>query len=80
MLEKHTASVSFFFGLRRNIFWLLVLNTIPTILYQLFDLTWLAIPFSIIGLLGTATAFIITFRNRETYNRTGRRGKYGEQR
>ncbi len=60
----------FLFWTRRNIFWLLVLNTIPTILYQLFDLTWLAIPFSIIGLLGTATAFIITFRNRETYNRT----------
>jgi ion channel-forming bestrophin family protein len=46
------------------------LSIIPTALYQLLDLTWLAIPFTIIGLLGTATAFIITFRNQETYNRT----------
>jgi len=55
---------------RRNILVLLVMGIIPPVLYQLFDLTWLAIPFTIIGLLGTATAFIITFRNQETYNRT----------
>ncbi len=60
----------FLFWTRRNIFWLIVLGIIPVILYQLFDLKWLAIPFTIIGLLGTATAFIITFRNQETYNRT----------
>ncbi|HEU5165368.1 MAG TPA: bestrophin family ion channel [Chitinophagaceae bacterium] len=55
---------------RRNIFLLVILGIIPTALYQLFDFTWLAIPFTIIALLGTATAFIITFRNQETYNRT----------
>ena len=60
----------FLFWTRRNIFWLLILGIIPTVLYQLFGLRWLAIPFTIIGLLGTATAFIITFRNQETYNRT----------
>jgi len=60
----------FLFWTRRNIFWALVLGIIPTVLYQLFDLKWLAIPFTIIGLLGTATAFIITFRNQETYNRS----------
>lgn len=60
----------FLFWTRRNIFWLLILGIVPTALYQLFHLVWLAIPFTIIGLLGTATAFIITFRNQETYNRT----------
>jgi ion channel-forming bestrophin family protein len=55
----------FLFWTRRNIFWLLILGTIATALYQLFDLKWLAI-----ALLGTATAFIVTFRNQETYNRT----------
>jgi ion channel-forming bestrophin family protein len=60
----------FLFWTRRNIFWLLVLSIIPTSLYRLFDLTWLAIPFTIIALLGTATAFIMTFRNQATYNRT----------
>jgi ion channel-forming bestrophin family protein len=55
---------------RRNIFLLLILGIVPTALYQLFELRWLAFPFTIIALLGTATAFIITFRNQETYNRT----------
>ena len=55
---------------RRNIFLLLIMGIVPTMLYKLFDLRWLAVPFTIIGLLGTATAFIITFRNQETYNRT----------
>jgi putative membrane protein len=60
----------FLYWTRRNIFLLIILGTIPTVLYQLLGLTWLALPFTIIGLLGTATAFIITFRNQETYNRT----------
>lgn len=60
----------FLFWTRRNIFWLLMLGIIPTALYQLLDIKWLAIPFTIIALLGTATAFIISFRNQETYNRT----------
>lgn len=60
----------FLFWTRRNIFWLLILGITPTVLYQLCGLTWLAIPSTIIGLLGTATAFIITFRNQETLNRT----------
>lgn len=59
----------FLFWTRRNIFWLLALGILPTALYQLFDLKWLAVPFTIIGLMGTATAFIISFRNQETYSR-----------
>lgn len=60
----------FLFWTRRNILWILVLAVIPTALYELFDLKWLGIPFTIVALLGTPTAFIITFRNQETYNRT----------
>jgi len=60
----------FLFWTRRNIFLLVIVGIVPVTLYQLFDFTWLAIPFTIIALLGTATAFIITFRNQETYNRT----------
>lgn len=55
---------------RRNIFWLLVLGTVPTVLYQVFDLTWLVIPWPVVALLGTATAFIVGFKNVQTYNRT----------
>src|ERR1700752_1578664 len=60
----------FLYWTRRSIFLLLIVGLIPTALYQLFDLKWLAIPFTIIALVGTAAAFIITFRNQETYNRS----------
>ena len=60
----------FLFWTRRNIFLLIIIGIIPSALYQLFGFTWLAVPFTTIGLLGTSAAFIIAFRNRETYNRT----------
>jgi len=55
---------------RRNIFWLLIIGIIPTVLYQKFHFKWLAIPWSVVALLGTATAFIVGFKNIQTYNRT----------
>lgn len=55
---------------RRNIYWLLVIGIVPTVLYQLFDFKWLAIPWTVVALLGTATAFIVGFKNTQTYNRT----------
>ena len=48
----------------------MVLGIIPTVLYQVFDLKWLSIPWTVVALLGTATAFIVAFRNLQTYNRT----------
>ena len=47
---------------RRSIFWLLLIATIPVVLYQVFDMRWLTIPWTIIALLGSATAFIIGFK------------------
>jgi len=55
---------------RRSIFWLLLLATIPTVLYQVFDIKWLTIPWPVVALLGTATAFVVGFKNLQTYNRT----------
>jgi len=60
----------FLFWTRRNILWLLVLSTIPTVLYQVFELKWLTIPWPVVAMLGTATAFIVGFKNLQTYNRT----------
>lgn len=60
----------FIFWTRRNIVILLALGIISATLYEVFNLKWLAVPFTIIGLVGTAAAFIIAFRNQETYNRT----------
>ena len=54
---------------RRNIYWLLAINTGVTILYEIIGLKWLGIPWVPIALLGTATAFIVGFRNNATYAR-----------
>ncbi|RBQ06761.1 bestrophin family protein [Pedobacter miscanthi] len=55
---------------RKSIYRLLLLGTIPVILYVLFDIKWIAIPWTVVALLGTATAFIVGFKNTQTYGRT----------
>jgi ion channel-forming bestrophin family protein len=60
----------FLFWTRRSILWLLLVATIPTVLYQVFDVKWLSIPWPVVALLGTATAFTVGFKNSQTYNRT----------
>ncbi len=55
---------------RRNIYWLIVIGALPTLLYELLGLKWLAIPWTVVALLGTATAFIVGFKNTQTYSRT----------
>src|SRR6185295_11242785 len=55
---------------RRDIYVLIVLGVIPAIAYQTGDMKWLGIPWTVAALLGTATAFIVGFKNVQTYNRT----------
>jgi putative membrane protein len=55
---------------RRNIYKTLVIGIIPVVLYQIAGLKWLAIPWTVVALLGTATAFLVGFKNTQTYNRT----------
>ena len=54
---------------RRDIYVLLLLATIPTFMFQVFDLTWIAIPWVPVALVGNAAAFIVGFKNTQTYNR-----------
>jgi putative membrane protein len=54
---------------RRDIYVLLIVATIPTVLFQVFDLKWIAIPWLPVTLVGTAAAFIVGFKNTQTYNR-----------
>ena len=61
---------------RRDIYVLVIFSFIPTLLYFLSDIhiitasfKWLAIPWVPIALVGTAAAFIVGFRNTQTYNR-----------
>lgn len=54
---------------RRDIRILAIASFIPTALYYFFDIRWLVIPWVAIGLVGTAAAFIVGFKNTQTYNR-----------
>ena len=55
---------------RRNIYKTLIISIFPVVLYQIIGLKWLAIPWTVVALLGTATAFLVGFKNTQTYNRT----------
>jgi putative membrane protein len=43
--------------------------TIPVVLHLYFDLTFLAIPWALVALVGTAVAFLISFQNSAAYDR-----------
>ena len=55
---------------RRDIYVLMVLGVVPVVAYQIGHIKWLGIPWTVVALLGTATAFIVGFKNVQTYNRT----------
>lgn len=54
----------------RNLVKIFIICIIPVLLYHLLDWKWIAIPWTVVALLGTATAFIVGFKNTQTYNRT----------
>ena len=62
---------------RRDISVLIVLGVVPVVAYQIGNIKWLGIPWTVAALLGTATAFIVGFKNLQTYNRTWELDKYG---
>lgn len=54
---------------RRYILQFLLISTIPVILYDSLGWEWLHLPWLPIGLVGTALAFIIGFKNSASYGR-----------
>lgn len=66
---SHYTLGTFLLWTKGNIFWLFVLAVIPTVLYEVFHLSCLAIPWQPVALVGTAAAFIAGFKNTQTYNR-----------
>lgn len=60
----------FLYWTRRKIYTLVILGTIPVVLYHVLGIKWLVVPWTVVSLLGTATAFIVGFKNTQTYNRT----------
>ena len=49
---------------------MLALAIVPVAVYQLLGQKWIALPWSLAVLLGTATSFIFGFKNAQTYSRT----------
>jgi ion channel-forming bestrophin family protein len=66
---SHYSFREFLLWTRREIFIFLLLAVVPTLLYQYWDWHWLAIPWVPVTLIGTAAAFIVGFKNTQTYNR-----------
>jgi len=54
---------------RRDIFFFILYSSLTTSLYYFFNFKWLVIPWVAIGLVGTAAAFLIGFKNTQTYAR-----------
>jgi putative membrane protein len=59
----------FLYWTRRDIYKAILIAAIPTALFELAGWQWLAVPWIPIALVGTAAAFIVGFRNTQTYNR-----------
>lgn len=68
-LGKSYKLSEFLFWTRRKVYVLLVCGSAPVILYRVLGITWLCVPLTIVVLLGTATSFIVGFKNVQTYNR-----------
>ncbi len=65
---KRYTPFEFFYWTRRHIFWLIIIAIIPTVLY-FFGYKFISLPWQPIGILGTAVAFIVGFKNNASYNR-----------
>jgi len=55
---------------RRRTYALVVLSLVPVLAYQLLGLQWIALPWPVAALIGTAASFIVGFKNAQTYGRT----------
>jgi ion channel-forming bestrophin family protein len=55
---------------RRRVYLLFVLALVPVLLHRVLGQDWVAVPWAMAVLLGTATSFIVGFRNAQTYQRT----------
>lgn len=55
---------------RRKAYVLLLLSVVPVALRELAGWHWVAVPWAVAAMLGTAASFIVGFKNAQTYGRT----------
>jgi ion channel-forming bestrophin family protein len=68
-IGKSYRLVEFLTWTRRKIYILLVMAIISVALYEVLGQKWISAPWSVALLFGTATSFIVGFKNAQTYNR-----------
>ena len=68
-IGKSYRLVEFIEWTRRDVYLLAILGIVPVLAYQVGGQKWLGIPWTAVALLGTATAFIVGFKNLQSYNR-----------
>jgi len=66
---SHYKLKEFLIWTRLNILIIFLISAIPTALFALLNWQWLAIPWVPVALVGTGAAFIVGFKNTQTYNR-----------
>ena len=66
---RHYTLKEFLIWTRRDILKLFLIALVPTLAYQFLNWKFIAIPWVPIALIGTAAAFIVGFKNTQTYNR-----------
>ena len=54
---------------RRYILLFLLISLIPVVLFDVVGIKWLHVPWLPLGVLGTAVAFIVSFKNNASYDR-----------
>lgn len=54
---------------RRDIYKFIIIGTVPVFLFKGMGLYWLHLPWLPIGVVGTAVAFIVSFKNNASYDR-----------
>ncbi|PWL32924.1 MAG: hypothetical protein DCO96_00815 [Fluviicola sp. XM-24bin1] len=54
---------------RRELIFFVCLSALVTVLYEILDIKWLQLPFTPVGVVGTAVAFLIGFQNNAAYDR-----------
>ncbi|SDD43002.1 putative membrane protein [Dyadobacter soli] len=60
---------------RRNTYILFFFGLFAVVIHEVWGLKWLNVPWPVVALLGTATAFTVGFKNAQTYNRASEGGR-----
>ncbi len=66
--KKITLAQIWFFG-KKNIIITTLMSSVVVLLYQYFDIKFIAIPFLPVSMIGTAVAFYVGFKNNQAYDR-----------